>query len=161
MTQLLIELKTRARLQLNAARRQDAPDAEGPGPRLRHCLNQVARDVGFAHWDDARRVLGGQAASGDDMGAFWYAPRCATLLNLWFAGYEPARAAQEADRGAFLLPYRRQFIVAQDDFVRELGMDPADPAWAVAQRDLVRAYGSRAWLDLAFARMKAPRSTFA
>ena len=42
MTRLLIELKTRARLQLNADRR------EHEDLRLRDCLHQAARDVGFA-----------------------------------------------------------------------------------------------------------------
>lgn len=69
MTTLLTELKTRARLSLNAARR------EQPELRLRDCLHQAARDVGFAHWDHGRRILGGQAVPGDDMGTFWRAPR--------------------------------------------------------------------------------------
>jgi hypothetical protein len=81
VSRLLTELKTRARLQLNAAR------GAQPDLRLRDCLNQAARDVGFAHWDHGRRVLGGLAATGDDMGTFWHAPRCNSLLNAWFASH--------------------------------------------------------------------------
>lgn len=157
MTALLDELKIRARLGLKAARQVEAGDA---GLRLRHCLNQAARDAGFAHWEHARAVLGGMAAPGDDMGTFWHAPRTGILLNLWLARYAQARAALEADPAAFLLPYRRQFMVVQADFIRELGMDGEHPAWAETAHDLVAAYGSEAWLMLAAQRLKAPRSSF-
>ncbi|MBA3592967.1 MAG: hypothetical protein H0W47_04115 [Polaromonas sp.] len=128
--------------------------------RLRYCLNQVAREVGFAHWEHARVVLGGVAARDDDMGTFWHAPRTGILLNLWLARYEEARAALEADPQAFLLPYRRQFMVVQADFIQELGVDTSHPAWAEATHDLVAAYGGSAWLLLAGQRMRAPRSSF-
>ena len=72
-----------------------------------------------------------------------------------------ARAALDARRGLFLLPYRRQLIVADADFIVEIGLNPADPAWAVLQRDLAAGYASEAWATLAFQRIKAPRSTFA
>ena len=155
MTRLLTELKTRARLRLNAAR------PEQPELRLRDCLHQAARDVGFAHWDHARRVLGGEAGGGDDMGTFWHAPGCNTMLSAWFAHHAEARAALDAERGRFLLPYRRQLIVADADFIVELGLNPADAAWAALQRDLAAGYASDAWVTLAFQRIKAPRSTFA
>lgn len=157
MSALLDELKTRARLRLNAAKRGEA----GPGEiRLRHCLNQVAREVGFVHWEHARAVLGGLAAREDDMGTFWHAPRTGILLNLWLARYEDAHAALKADPRAFLLPYRRQFMVVQADFIEELGMDASHPAWAETAHDLVAAYGGSAWLLLAAQRLKAPRSSF-
>lgn len=157
MTALLDELKTRARLRLNAARR----GAVGSGEtRLRHCLNQTAREVGFVHWEHARVVLGGLATREDDMGTFWHAPRTGILLNLWLAKYEEAQAALEADPRAYLLPYRRQFMVVQADFIQELGVDANHPAWAEATHDLVAAYGGSAWLTLASQRLKAPRDSF-
>lgn len=157
MTALLDELKTRARLGLNAARREQA---DSTGMRLRHCLNQAAREVGFAHWEHARAVLGGLATREDDMGTFWHAPRTGMLLNLWLARYEEARAALEADLRAYLLPYRRQFMVVQADFIQELGVDANHPAWAETNHDLVAAYGGDAWLVLAGQRLRAPRSSF-
>ncbi len=155
MTAALTELKTRARLRLNALRR------EQPDLRLRQCLNQVAREVGFAQWEHARRVLSGFATAADDMGSFWHAPRCNSLLSSWFAALAEARIALHAGRHSVLLPYARQFVVVQGDFIRELGLDPDHPAWADAQRDLVRAYGGPAWQALAALRLAAPRSTFA
>jgi hypothetical protein len=154
MTALLVELKTRARLRLNAARRQH------PDLRLRDCLNQVAREAGFAHWDQGRSVLGGEAQVGDDMGRFWHAPACNSLLNAWFANYDDACSALATKQGAVLLPYQRQFIVAGEPFIRELGLDHRDAAWAAAGHDLVRAYGTGPWSRLAFQRLKAPQSTF-
>lgn len=159
MTPLLTELKTRARLRLNAARR-GAEAAAAADLRLRDCLNLVARDVGFAHWEHARQVLGGLASPADDMGTFWHAPRTGILLNEWFARREQAEAALGRQPEAFLLPYRRQFMVVQGDFVRELGIDPGHPAWAAIGRDLVRGYGTPAWLALARQRLQAPQSSF-
>jgi hypothetical protein len=173
MTRLLVELKTRARLRLNVARRapRDSaaatpatgapPAAAQREPRLRDGLDEAARGVGFAHWEHARRVLGGLAAAGDDMGTFWHAPACQAMLSVWLPTHAEARAALEGDGGRYLLPYRRQFIVADADYVVELGLHPADPAWADVQRDLAAGYGSAAWLALAFQRIKAPRSAFA
>lgn len=152
----LAELKTRARLRLNAARRGDEA---GVPPRLRDCLHEVARAVGFQHWEHARRVLGGEAQWGEDMGRFWYAPRCIVHLNTWIADRGQALAARQRASG-FLLPYRRQFVLVEEGFVRELGLDPADPAWEAAGRDLVSTYGSPAWAALARQRLAAAAGSF-
>ncbi len=154
MTVLLNELKTRARLQLNAGRRAH------PELRLRQCLVQAARQMGFAHWDHARHVLSGQAVPGDDMGTFWHAPRCSSLLNAWFSDHERARAALTSRPRAVLLPYLRQFVVVNDEFIHELGLDPSQVAWNDAQNDLVQAYGTAPWLILSAQRMRAPLSSF-
>jgi hypothetical protein len=157
---LLVELKVRARLRVNAARRA-APGPQEGGLRLRDALNAVAREVGFQHWEQARRVLGGLAQPGEDMGTFWHAPRTGILLNEWFADIQQARAAHARQPRAFLLPYRRQFMVVQADFVQELGVDPDHPAWDAVGRDLVRGCGSAGWLALADQRIRAPRTGFA
>lgn len=154
MTAPLIELKTRARLRLNAAR------AAQPGLTLRHCLNQVARDVGFAHWEHGRLVLGALAAPGEDMGTFWHAPQCHVLLNAWLAQADAAREALAATSGGVLLPYRRQFVVVRGDYLRAIGLDPDDPDWAAAGRDLVRGYGGAAWERLARRRLNAPADRY-
>lgn len=146
----LEELKVRARVRLNAARRAGDTDAT-----LRHSLNEVAREAGFAHWEHARRVLSGAASAGEDFGGFWHAPGCDALLNAWFADYASARAALRG--GRYLLPFRRQFVVVEAAYLRELGLAPADPAWAEVGSDLVAGYGSPAWEALAAQRMRALR----
>jgi hypothetical protein len=47
------------------------------------------------------------------------------------------------------------------DFVRELGLDPLHASWADAGRNLVSAYGTRAWQTLALQRLRAPEGMFA
>jgi hypothetical protein len=154
MTRAVEELKTRARLRLNAARRS----GQDGSTKLRDCLHDVSRAAGFRDWEHARRVLSGLARPGDDMGTFWHAPRCHSLINEWHADESRARAARTD--GRFLLPYRRQFMVVQDDFIRELGLDPADPSWMAAGRDLTSHYGSPAWAALCAQRLRAPEETF-
>lgn len=149
----LTELKTRARLRLNAWK------ASQPELRLRDCLNAVSRDAGFDDFPHARRVLNGEARPGDDFGTFWYAPRCAGLLNQWFATYEEARAALEATpQRSFLLPYKRQFMVVEDDFIRALGLGPEDEGWAKIGFDAVPSLGVISWENTALGRMKVLKS---
>jgi hypothetical protein len=157
MSALVDELKTRARVRLNTARREGA----GGDDKLRDLLHAVAREAGFAHWEHARRVLGGLAQPDEDMGTFWHAPRTSTLLNEWHATPAAAQAARAGRGGLFLLPYKRQAVLVGEVFIEELGLDPAHPAWNAAGRDLVAAYGSPAWRELAALRLRAPRSSFA
>jgi hypothetical protein len=153
MSALINELKTRARLRLNAARREGDERT-----RLRDCLHLVVREAGFVHWDHARLVLGGTAPVGSDMGTFWHTNGTGVLLNQWFASVDEARAVHQADPGAFLLPYRRQFMLVQDDFIREIGCDPADPAWRELGRDVVRGYATMAWVTVTMQRLHAVRT---
>lgn len=153
---LVDEIKVRARVRLSHARRDGAVGSA----TLRDYLHQAAREVGFAGWEQARRVLGAQAAPGDDMGSFWHVPRSGILLHIWFSEHAQARSvlAQQAD--GFLLPYRRQCFIVQAPFIEALGLKPADPAWAAIGRDLVAAYGTPAWRALAWQRLNAPAGAF-
>lgn len=154
MTALVDELKTRARVRLNRARRAGLAGSR----RLRDELHETARTLGFADWEHARRVLGALAAPGADMGGFWHAPRTTALLSQWCAAYGDATALLARDPAAYLLPYRRQFVVVQSEFVAELGVDPLHPAWTELGRDLVQGYGGPAWQALAWQRLHATRS---
>jgi hypothetical protein len=166
MNALIIELKTRARLRLNAMRRAAANAPAGapvslvatPPRRLRDCLIAVTREAGFSGWEQGLRVLGGQAVSGDDLGSFWHAPRCNGLLSHWFARHDQARECLALGEHRVLLPYRRQFVVVDDHYLRELGLNIGDGAWGDAGRDLVQAYGSAAWLQLCSQRLRALRA---
>lgn len=157
MSRLLRELKTRARLRLNASRRDPGAAPPSSDARLRDCLHAVSREVGFAHWEHARHVLQGLAFAGEDQGSFWHPPRCSTLLSPWFARHEDAAQALAQDATRVLLPYRRQYVLAGDDFLLELGLDPDSPLWTDAGRDLVRAAGRAAWEALAWQRLRATR----
>lgn len=152
----LQELKTRARLRLNALRAAP-PVADGQAPRLRDCLHAVSRAAGFVHWEHARQVLSGEAAVGDDLGRLWHGPGCRGLLNPWFGRYDQAAAARAASPSQVLLPYARQFLLADANYLAALGMDPALPLWDEAERDLVRHAGSPAADALARLRLQAMR----
>ncbi|CAN5899499.1 hypothetical protein BH11PSE8_BH11PSE8_37640 [soil metagenome] len=188
MNALVDEIKTRARLGLNAiqagdfglveraARVRGGPRALGGAPpvewKLRHCLTLAANEVGFASWDQARRVLSGQAVLGDDMGGFWHTARCNSLLSHWFASYGDAQASLDAASHRTLLPYRRQFVVVDDNYLRELGLAPAVAndeagaraaadvlaAWRESGPDLMAAYGSPAWAVLCSHRLRTVRA---
>lgn len=156
MNSALDELKTRARVRLNRARREGVAGTL----RLTDCLHEAARAVGFVHWEHARHVLGGQARPGDDLGDFWHAPRTGILLHQWFARHEDALAVLGTDRTAYLLPYRRQCFIVQAPFIQALGLDPDDALWSALGHDLVGACGTPAWQALAAQRVRAPRETF-
>lgn len=153
MNRLLQELKTRARLRLNARRRESM----GTDLQLRDCLNAVAADVGFTHWAHARQVLGGSAIAGDDQGSFWYAPGCSGLLSHWYPRYDLALEGQSQGVEGVLFPFRRQFVLAGPGYLKEIGLDPDSPALAGLSFDLVASAGSPDWLTLAWQRLIATR----
>ena len=72
--------------------------------------------------------------SGDDM--IWKGlSQCReSAASLVMAGLVPAihafsgAALEATQRRSFLLPYKRQFMPVEDDFIRELGLDPEDEA---------------------------------
>lgn len=148
---LVDELKVRARVRLNRARREGLAGAT----RLRDVLHEVAREAGFADWEHARHVLSGQAALGEDMGSFWHAPGTGILLHIWFASHAEGRAVIANDPGGFLLPYRCQCFMVQAPFIEALGLDPQHAAWAAIDHDLVGGYGSEAWRFLSWQRLRA------
>jgi hypothetical protein len=164
----ITELKTRARLLLNGLE-SDQPQALAraqymshkrrwaipPTWQLQHCLNIVAAEAGFALWDQARIVLGGEARPGDDMGDFWCETEASAFLNHWYADYALALDCLHKESRRFLLPYRRQFVVASEFYVQHLGLVPDDAAWPAMGHDLVAGYGSAGWRHLCEQRLRA------
>jgi len=167
---LLAELKTRARLRLNALRDADPAVvtyaqwiskkrrwAVPPEWKLQHAFNIASTEIGFRDWVHARRVLSGLAKPGDDMGGFWHDYRCELLLNNWFAHYEEAKEFQRQTIERWLFPYAKQFVVGDANFIKTLLLDPALPLWEQIDRDLVACYGNAAWQQLCAARLTATR----
>lgn len=170
MNVLINELKTRARLWLpllrsdnvNARKRAhllcrqhrwDIPDTW----QLRHCMNLVAADIGFSHWEHARHVLSGQAQPGDDMGDFWHGPEVAGLSNLWYATYADAETQLQADSQLYLFPYRRQFMLVSTHYLDALQLNLDEGLWHGLQRNLMLAYVSPAWRVLTLHRLQNTR----
>lgn len=66
-----------------------------------------------------------------------WVPTVDIFLSHWFPGYEEARAFLLSE-GGFLLPFERQYFVASAEAVRYLGLDPANPDWALIGFDWVQ-----------------------
>ena len=164
MNLLITEMKTRARLLLNllqaghvAGKKQALMLSRKQGwelPetwQLRHCLNLAAADIGFQHWEHARRVLSGQAEVAEDMGEFW--PK----LDNPTTHYSQAQAQLRLQPELFLLPYRLEFMLVSADYLQALGVATEGPEWSAINHDLVAGYASTTWLNLAAQRLEASR----
>ena len=120
---ILAELKAMARERHRAA----ADDS----PRREH-LAAVARELGFRGWPHLVAVLNGTETS--NFGTLLYAPACHAHFNIWSASADEARQIR-AEHGGWLLPYRHQFVIVDEHFVKTLGLDPNDADWTAMGRD--------------------------
>jgi hypothetical protein len=119
--------------------------------KLKHALAVVALEAGYDSWRSAKEaaeattwnVGSARAAPGREM----YDPGMDVLLNRWFARYGDARDSLE-EQGGFLFPFDRQFFVCEEEGVRLLGMEAADPDWDRIGRDWVKPADRQAWLRL-------------
>jgi hypothetical protein len=124
-------------------RRAGDVELAGAAARIqrKHCLAVVARELGFASFEHAQRVLEGDAAEAD-FGTLLYGEASGAYLNHWFATYDEARAQQEATSGTgprqYLLAYKRHCFLAERGFVEALGLDADDADWAAIGWDWVR-----------------------
>lgn len=164
------ELKTRARLLLNALRAESpsvmqnsariARQQGWPVPQewsLHHALNLVACEAGFSQWEHARQTLEGSAPAPQYMGTFWYDKQAHGYTNHWFASYAEARQQLALRPDSYLLPYKNQFFVAELPCVEQLGLGQHPALWQAISHDLVAGYGSAAWQALCELRFKATR----
>lgn len=124
----------------------------------RHCLVAVARENGFKGWQHATAVLRGEDSS--SFGKLLYPRGGAAHSNIWCASYDEARELRAQTRG-YLLAYQHQYFIADDYFVRDLGLDPDDPDWRAIARDWVQPGDYRARDRLYCARIRARRAASA
>ena len=106
--------------------------------KRRHALFVIARELGFSDWPHATKVLCGRTA--EDYGTMLYPRGGVAHTNIWSASYDEARTLRQ-ETGGYLLPYRNQFIVVEDHYIRTLGLDPDDGDWAPIKRDWLCAEG--------------------
>ena len=103
--------------------------------RRRHCFSIIATELGFDGWPHLLRVL--KQSQPDDYGTFFYPKRCHVHWNIWFASYEEASKVRN-EHGGFLLAYKNQFFVVDEDYIRSFGLNPEDPEFEVIGRDWVQ-----------------------
>lgn len=133
----LNELKTRSRLLLNALH----------GGAL-VALERSARLSKKQRWEIP--ALG-------DMGEFWYDRQAHGFTNHWFAHYPEAKAQLTLHPDSYLLPYKKQFFVAEQPCITQLGLANDAALWQQLGNDLVAGYGSVAWVALCQLRLNTTR----
>lgn len=96
--------------------------------KLKHALTAIARENGFASWQDLKMqinlVTGG-------------------FLNHWFANYAEAKTHLQTE-GGFLLPYKSHYFVCDEHKIKQLGLDPEDPDWQSIGYDWAKPRNSSA-----------------
>lgn len=155
MNELIQELKIRARLRHKSLLAGDHHAFERMRRRfpkenefkLKHSLHLIAYENGFKDWPMALRYLGGQSQEPSDAGSFWYASGCMTLLNNWFASFKEAQSFYQDRDDYFLIPYKHQFIVVDENYMSLIGCK--EPLNGTADTDLVSDYGSANWQKFA------------
>ena len=113
--------------------------------RLKHALAVIARENDYPSWRALKHAWEDpqQAESATSM----YEPGFDVLLNRWFAHYTDA-AESLAEQGGFLLPYKSQFLICEDEGIRLLGLDPRDPDWPKIGWNWVQPADREAWQRL-------------
>lgn len=100
--------------------------------KRKHALAVIALEKGFESWADLKCQLpfikGG-------------------FLNHWFANYADAKDKQKS-AGGFLLPYQKQYIVCDQDYMKNLGFDTSDPDWEKIGYDWAQPENQQAWKRL-------------
>ncbi len=118
--------------------------------KRRHCLALVARECGFDGWSHFVAVIvHNDRAKG--MGTLLHPGRCQVHWNIWFADYDHASRVRQ-EHGGFLLGYKNQFLVVDEDYIKSLGFQPDDNDVVSAGRDWINPEDNKARLRL-FARL--------
>lgn len=132
--------------------------------QLKHCLHFLAIFLEFRDWQHCSRVLttvptelDGAVGSAntlescskeENMGTLWYSKSCVALSNQWFADYEEAKIIHKQQEGSFLLPYKNQYVIVMEDYLKLLGLsDHSIESCRSAGGDMVRYYRHEIWED--------------
>lgn len=103
--------------------------------KRRLCLNVIAMELGFRTWAALAHAMEGDEAGGD-FGTLLCPKRMMVHQNIWLADYQEARDIHRA-HGGYLLGYRRQFFIADGDYLQDLGLDPERDEWDRMDRNWV------------------------
>lgn len=140
------------RLRSFAGRTAEAIAADRQRVKLKHALAVLADELGYGSWVELKKAA--ERATSPAAAMPMYERGHEWLLNRWFARYEEARASLE-ELGGYLFPYRSQFFLCEEEGVRLLGLDPADPDWERIGFDWVEPADRDAWRRLAGKRARA------
>lgn len=126
--------------------------------KLKHCLTLIAHQLGFENWHQAQLVLSGNNdfEKPFNMGTFFYLASCGAFLNEWFVNYQQAyEALQNQQYDKWLLPYKNQFIVVDQNYIASLQLEENLVNFgAEIPYNMVESYCSEAWDKIACAVIK-------
>lgn len=144
------ECKVQASILLKSLRKDNSEQAAKRFQRLPEFKNISIVDI--AHKEikrkDALRVIA--IEKGFDS---WEQLKCQLpfirggFLNKWFANYSDAKLSLQAN-GGFLLPFKNQYFICDEDYIVNLGFEPNDPDWKLIGYDWEKPCNAVAWKRL-------------
>ncbi|MEH6545640.1 MAG: hypothetical protein V7701_04400 [Sneathiella sp.] len=159
----LAELKIRSKIMLKSANSKNpktlelfAQNGAVDGPyKHKDGLKLVSKKVGFKNWQHASHVLSGSAQIGEDMGTLWYDGKCQVFLNIWCRDYAEAKDQHSSHSGKYIVPFKTQFIIVDDEYMNALGIKIKMGDFATNKdRDLAGQYGTKNWDNYTFSRIQ-------
>lgn len=111
----------------------------------RHCLSVIAQDLGFTGWSHLTNLLKG--ANDVGFGTCLHPKSVHVHWNIWVASYDEAITIQQT-HGGFILGYKNQYIVVDEDYIKDLGLDPNDVDFEEMGRDWIKPKSNHARIRL-------------
>ncbi len=117
--------------------------------QLKHALNVVAIENGYASWQELKSALDDAAETSPlaEIKEQFYPKDFTTYWNIWFAKYTQAKKVLSQGKG-FLLPYKNQYFIVEEHFVDSIGLPHTLPEWNEIGNDWIHPKNVKAWLRL-------------
>jgi hypothetical protein len=128
----LESLKIKAKLLQKAKKKAGAPIT------LKKALDTLAKLNGFLSWRDLHENLSENPFEHLLSPAQW---------STWYSSYEQAKKHLKESDG-YLLPYQKQFFIADENLLREFGLRPDDPDLLKVGRNWAEPQDAKAWQNL-------------
>ncbi len=113
--------------------------------KLKHALAVIALENNHSSWAELKHKMERlDAFRNKNTFTDLYPRRCGGFLNEWYASYEIASQHRQ-QTGGYLLPYKSQFFICTDEYIRVLGLDPDDLDWERIGWDWIKPADQVAW----------------
>ncbi len=99
-----------------------------------YAFKALARTLGFQSWAQLKTTFECTEGHIPDFNAFLYPNRCHVFWNIWSADYIEAKAIRQ-DHGGYLLPFKNQYMIVDDDYIGALTGDGMLSEWQNIGRD--------------------------
>ena len=92
---------------------------------LRDAQRFVAQFCGFNDWQHALDIDSGHDSQ---LGSLFYQHQCSAIVSPWFSDH--TSALSELSTGFVLLPFKQQWVLANEAYLNCLGLSIYDPIWS-------------------------------